>query len=80
MRWPWQRQRELPVVPVVTEAVERRWMLPRTLIILLSIIATIAVLILLSQVATFVAPVFLGVNLVIAVLPLQQWLPEANNW
>jgi len=74
MRWPWQRQRELPVVPVVTEAVERRWMLPRTLIILLSIIATIAVLILLSQVATFVAPVFLGVNLVIAVLPLQQWL------
>ncbi|MFA4841699.1 MAG: AI-2E family transporter [Agrococcus sp.] len=73
MRWPWQR-RELPAVPPRPEVVERRWMLPRTLIILLSIIATIAVLILLSQVATFVAPIFLGVNLVIAVMPLQQWL------
>lgn len=74
MRWPWQRRHEMPPVPQMTEAVERRWMLPRTLIILLSIIATIAVLILLSQVATFVTPVFLGVNLVIAVMPLQQWL------
>lgn len=73
MRWPWRR-RELPPVPPVTEVVERRWMLPRTLIILLSIIGTIGVLILLSQVATFVAPIFLGVNLVIAVMPLQQWL------
>ncbi len=79
MRWPWQqRQRALPVEPQVPEVVERRWMLPRTLIILLSIIATIAVLILLSQVATFVAPVFLGVNLVIAVLPLQQSLLRAG--
>ena len=74
MRWPWQRRRELPPVPRAPEVVERRWMLPRTLIVLLSIIAAIAVLILLSQVATFVAPVFLGVNLVIAVMPLQQWL------
>ncbi|MGM1029704.1 MAG: AI-2E family transporter [Actinomycetota bacterium] len=73
MRWPWRR-RELPPVPPVPEVVERRWMLPRTLIILLSIIATIAALILLSQVATFVAPVFLGINLAIAVMPLQQWL------
>jgi AI-2 transport protein TqsA len=74
MRWPWQRRRELP--PPVPQVVERepRWMLPRTLIVLLSIIAAIAVLILLSQVATFVAPVFLGINLVIAVMPLQQWL------
>lgn len=74
MPWPWQRRRDLPAVPQHTATVERRWMLPRTLIILLSIIATIAVLILLSQVATFVTPVFLGVNLVIAVMPLQQWL------
>ncbi|SDR89124.1 AI-2E family transporter [Agrococcus carbonis] len=74
MRWPWQRRRELP--PPAPQVVEReqRWMLPRTLIVLLSIIAAIAVLILLSQVATFVAPVFLGINLVIAVMPLQQWL------
>jgi len=78
MRWPWQRRRELPPVPHVPEAVERRWMLPRTLIVLLSIIAAIAVLILLNQVATFVAPVFLGVNLVIAVMPLQQWLLRAG--
>ena len=54
MPWPWQRQRELPAVPPVTQTIERRWMLPRTLIIALSIIATIAVLILLNQVATFV--------------------------
>ncbi len=75
MRWPWQRrERELPAVPHVPEAAQQRWMLPRTLIVLLSIIAAIAVLILLSQVATFVAPVFLGINLVIAVMPLQQWL------
>ncbi|KAA6436500.1 AI-2E family transporter [Agrococcus sediminis] len=74
MRWPWQRRRELPPVPQVTEAVERRWMLPRTLIVLLSVIAVFAVLILLSQVASFLAPVFLGFNLVIAVMPLQQWL------
>lgn len=73
MRWPWRR-RELPPVPQVTEVVERRWMLPRTLIILLSIIGTIGALILLNQVAGFVAPIFLGVNLVIAVMPLQQWL------
>ena len=44
MRWPWQRRRELPPVPQVTEAVERRWMLPRTLIVLLSVIAVFAVL------------------------------------
>ena len=74
MRWPWQRRRELPPVPQMTEAVERRWMLPRTLIVLLSVIAVFAVLILLSQVASFLAPVFLGFNLVIAVMPLQQWL------
>lgn len=73
MRWPWRR-RELPPVPPVTEADERRWMLPRTLILLLSIIGTIGALILLSQVAVFVAPIFLGINLVIAVMPLQQWL------
>lgn len=73
MRWPWRR-RELPAVPQVTEVVERRWMLPRTLIVLLSIIGTIGALILLNQVAGFVAPIFLGVNLVIAVMPLQQWL------
>ena len=42
--------------------------------VLLSIIAVFAVLILLSQVATFVTPIFLGINLVIAVMPLQQWL------
>lgn len=75
MRWPWQRRRtQLPPVPQVQERIERRWMLPRTLIVLLSIIAAIAVLILLNQVAIFVTPVFLGVNLVIAVMPLQQWL------
>ncbi|MFK5220008.1 hypothetical protein, partial [Lactococcus cremoris] len=64
----------LPPVPPVAEADERRWMLPRTLIVLLSIIGTIGALILLSQVAVFVAPIFLGINLVIAVMPLQQWL------
>ncbi|WP_404312665.1 AI-2E family transporter [Agrococcus terreus] len=74
MRWPWQRRRPEPPVVQVTEDQERRWALPRALIVLLSIIAVIATLILLSQVATFVAPVFLGFNLVIAVMPLQQWL------
>jgi AI-2 transport protein TqsA len=75
MRWPWQRRkRALPPVPQVSEQAQHRWMLPRTLIVLLSIIAAIAVLILLSQIASFLAPVFLGINLVIAVLPLQQWL------
>lgn len=75
MRWPWQRRKAaLPPVPQISERVEQRWMLPRTLIVLLSIIAAIGVLILLSQIATFVTPVFLGVNLVIAVMPLQQWL------
>lgn len=75
MRWPWQqRKTEVPAVPRVAEPAEPRWTLPRTLIVLLSIIAAIGVLILLSQVATFVAPIFLGINLVIAVMPLQQWL------
>lgn len=78
MQWPWRRRRALPPVPAVVaqdaDAADRRWMLPRTLIILLSIIGTIAVLILLKQVASFVTPVFLGINLVIAVMPLQQWL------
>lgn len=75
MRWPWQqRKTEVPPVPQVAEPAEPRWTLPRTLIVLLSIIAAIGVLILLSQVATFVAPIFLGINLVIAVMPLQQWL------
>ncbi|WP_413318455.1 AI-2E family transporter [Agrococcus sp. 1P02AA] len=75
MRWPWQRRTPAPPpVPQMTPEAAQRWMLPRTLIVLLSIIAVIAVLILLSQVSTFVAPVFLGFNLVIAVMPLQQWL------
>lgn len=74
MRWPWRRRRELPPAQPVAEPVEHRWMLPRTLIVALSIIAAIGVLILLSQIATFVAPIFLGVNLVIAVMPLTQWL------
>ncbi|SFS07424.1 Predicted PurR-regulated permease PerM [Agrococcus baldri] len=75
MRWPWQRRKAaLPPVPQISEQAEQRWMLPRTLIVLLSIIAAIGVLILLNQVAIFVAPIFLGVNLVIAVMPLQQWL------
>jgi predicted PurR-regulated permease PerM len=75
MRWPWQRKRPEPApMPQMTEQEQKRWALPRTLIILLSVIAVIAVLILLNQVASFVAPVFLGVNLVIAVMPLQQWL------
>lgn len=60
--------------PRAEPSTEPRWMLPRTLIVLLSIIAAIAALILLSQVTTFVAPIFLGFNLVIAVMPLQQWL------
>ncbi|MCH1882133.1 AI-2E family transporter [Agrococcus sp. ARC_14] len=75
MRWPWQKkQQPVPPVPQLSEAAQQRWMLPRTLIVLLSIIAVFAVLILLSQVATFVTPIFLGINLVIAVMPLQQWL------
>lgn len=74
MRWPWQRRRPEPPPVQVTEEQDRRWALPRALIVLLSIIAVIATLILLSQVASFVAPVFLGFNLVIAVMPLQQWL------
>ncbi|GEK79401.1 AI-2E family transporter [Agrococcus baldri] len=74
MRWPWQRRREVPAVQPVPEPAQQRWMLPRTLVVLLSIIAAIGVLILLSQVASFVTPVFLGINLVIAVMPLQQWL------
>lgn len=75
MRWPWRRRRSTaPPVPQIAPETEQRWMLPRTLIVLLSIIAVIGVLILLSQVAGFVAPIFLGFNLAIAVMPLQQWL------
>ena len=76
MRWPWQKRKrpEPAPMPRMTEQERKRWALPRTLIILLSVIAVIAVLILINQVASFVAPVFLGVNLVIAVMPLQQWL------
>ncbi|MCR8671774.1 AI-2E family transporter [Agrococcus sp. HG114] len=73
MRWPWQRRKPEPA-PVPIEPPRERWGLPRTLIVLLSVVTVIAVLILLNQVASFVTPVFLGVNLVIAVMPLQQWL------
>lgn len=75
MRWPWQRRRkELPPAVQVQEPAEPQRALPRTLIVLLSVIAVIGVLVLLNQVAIFIAPVFLGFNLVIAVMPLQQWL------
>ena len=76
MRWPWQKRKrpEPAPMPQMTEQERKRWALPRTLLILLSVIAVIAVLILINQVASFAAPVFLGVNLVIAVMPLQQWL------
>ncbi|WP_425843070.1 AI-2E family transporter [Agrococcus sp. TSP3-2-1] len=73
MRWPWQRRRQ-PAPVVQAEPPRERWALPRTLIVLISVIAVIAVLIAFNQVASFVAPVFLGLNLVIAVMPLQQWL------
>ncbi|WP_306231789.1 AI-2E family transporter [Agrococcus beijingensis] len=79
MRWPWQRRKaELPAVEHVHEPAQPRWALPRTLIILLSVIAVIASLILVNQVASFVAPIFLGFNLVLAVMPLQQALLRAG--
>lgn len=77
MRWPWQRRRREELQPVVVPEPAGA-MLPRPLIIVVAIAATIGSLILLHEIASFVAPVFLGLNLVIAVMPLGALLRRAG--